>query len=384
MSAQDVALSSPRSSSLTVGLALFSMYFGAGNLIFPLLVGQAAGTNSWFAIAGLTLTAVAVPLLGLAAMLLFKGNLHQFLGRIGKSPAFLIMLLLQLIAGPLGVIPRLITLMHATVKPYLFNVSLPLFSIAMAAVIFLCTFRKQNLVHLLGAILTPFLVLLIAVLIIFGICSPSTSELVAPPPAWNSFFQGLLGGYNTMDLIASFLFATVLLPHFPKGTANPQKKMVTSILIAGSLLFLTYVGLCLIASTHANGLHSSSEELLGAIAYKLLGPIGGGIAAVAILLACLTTAITLASIFSDYLKKDICKERISTSTSLLLTLGITLCMANIGFGGIASFLGPILQVIYPGLIILSLLNLLHALYGVKIVKTPVFLAFAVSLLIFLF
>src|SRR5579859_7269674 len=99
-----------RSSLLTTGLALFSMFFGAGNLIFPLLIGNFAGSNVWFAIAGLGVTAVVVPFLGLAAMVFFQGDLHRFFGRVGKVPGMLLLFLLQLILGPFGVIPRLVTL----------------------------------------------------------------------------------------------------------------------------------------------------------------------------------------------------------------------------------------------------------------------------------
>jgi LIVCS family branched-chain amino acid:cation transporter len=122
--------------------------------------------------------------------------------------------------------------------------------------------------------------------------------------------------------------------------------------------------------------------MLSAIAIKLLGPSGGCIAAVAVITACLTTAITLASIFADYLRKDLCKGKINPSMALLLTLAMTTVFANLGFEGIAAFLGPILQIVYPGLILLTVLNLLHALYGYSMVKIPVFLMFAVSAIIY--
>lgn len=382
-----------RSSLWTTGLALFSMFFGAGNLIFPLLIGNSTGQSAWFAISGLAITAVAVPFLGLAAMVLFQADYKRFFGRLGKIPGMLLFLLLHLILGPLGVIPRLITLMHAIAKPYLLDMPPMLFGAWAALVIFLCCCKRQYLIGLLGAILTPILLLSLAALMFFGLSDVSAAN-PAHPPAWDSFLQGLLGGYNTMDLIAAFLFATVVLPHFQKETAYSVpgqsrrpllQKVFLSSLIAASLLLLTYVGLAWVSSYHTWTLGSSypPEELLGAIANKLLGPAGGCIAATAILMACLTTAITLTSIFADYLQKDLCKGKIKPPFALILTLATAMIFANLGFAGIAAFLGPILQVIYPGLIVLTVLNLLHSLYGFHMVKTPVCLAFVGSFLIIL-
>ncbi len=381
----------PPSSLFTTGLALFSMFFGAGNLIFPLLIGKVVGENVWFAIAGLGLTAVIVPFLGLATMVLFKGDHKRFFERLGKIPGMLLLLLLQLILGPFGVIPRLVTLMHAMAKPYLFDMSLPIFSILAAILIFVCSFKKEKLIGFLGMVLTPVLLLSLAALVFFGLFNGS-SFTPAPLSAKDSFFEGLVGGYHTMDLIAAFLFATIVLPHFQKNEGPLQakssmlKKMFLSSLIAASLLFFTYLGLALISAYHGWSLDPSfpPQQLLSAIAMKLLGPLGGCLAAVAVITACLTTAMTLAAIFSDYLRKSICKEKISPMASLSITLAATTLFANLGFGGIAAFLGPILQIVYPGLILLTILNFLHSVYGYRMVKFPVFATFAVSAAIYLF
>ena len=381
-----------RSNLFTAGLAIFSMFFGAGNLIFPLIIGESVGSNVWFAIIGLGLTAVVVPFLGLATMVLFQADYHQFFGRIGKVPGMLLLLLLQLILGPFGVIPRLVTLIHAMASPYLFNQSLMLFSIFIAVVILGCSFKRQKLIGYLG-MLTPILLLCIAILVVLGLIDGSSLNPIAPS-AGESFLQGLVGGYNTMDLIAAFVFATVVFPHFQQDVAieNPLqrrrsilKKMAFPGMIAASLLLLTYVGLCLISAFHAGTLHTSHppEQLLNAIAIKLLGPAGGFIAAIAVIVACLTTAMTLTAIFAEYLRKDLCKEKISTPLALIVTLVITTLFANLGFGKISAFLGPVLQIVYPGLILLTILNLLHHLYGLRMVKLPVFLTFACSAIFYL-
>ena len=376
------------SNAFTTGLALFSMFFGAGNLIFPLLMGQNMGKNMGFAIFGLCITAVIIPLMGLIVMILFKGDIKEFLGRMGKIPGLLVLLLLQLILGPLGVIPRLITLMQASIRPYFSSLSLLTFSLISCFIIFLMTFKRQKLIGILGKYLTPILLVSLGALIAAGFIHE---------PSWNSafiskgdsFLQGLITGYNTMDLIAAFLFSSLVIPHFQINNTSQNtnkknwpffKKMLLSSLIAAFLLFMTYLGLCLIAARHAGFFSETikAEDILSAIAIKLLGPLGGLIASLTIMTACLTTAITLTSIFSDYLKKDIFKDRVSSKVALIITLFLAATFSNFGFEGIASFLSPLLQIIYPALILLTFLNLMYALYGFKNVKTMLILLFVAS------
>ena len=400
METQQQAIPQEKGSNVSlfaIGFALFSMFFGAGNLIFPLLIGKSVGQHWGDAVLGLSLTAVIVPFLGLAGMIFFDADCKRFFGRLGAIPGFLLLLLLQLILGPFGVIPRLVTLMHAIVKPYFVELSLPLFTFIAAALIFLCSFRRQNLIQILGVILTPILLVSLTCLFLSGFINISSTPLVIVPRL-ESFLEGFLGGYNTMDLIAAFLFATVVLPYFKQEMhADPSKaiskeqkkelsqKMLSTSVIAASLLLFTYVGLCFISAYHGSATtNSSSEELLATIAFQLLGNVGGFIAAVAIVTACLTTAITLTLIFADYLQKDLCREKISSQAALIITLIITGCFANLGFANIAKFLSPILQICYPGLIVLTLLNILYYFTGFKMVKTPVFLTFLGAAIFYIF
>ncbi len=375
-----------KTSPFTAGFALFSMFFGAGNLIFPLLIGKSVGENWAYATIGLGLTAVLVPFLGLAAMVFYDADYYKFFGRLGKVPGYLLLLLLQLILGPFGVIPRLFTLMHAITKPYFFDIPLFYYSLIAGLIVFLCTVRKQNIIALLGIVLTPILLLSLLGLFFSGLISPSVHHNTDVTP-WNSFMEGLLGGYHTMDLIAAFLFATVILPYF-KNTSQESmpRQLLTSSLIAAGLLLFTYVGLSFISAFHglSHGDLLPSEELLSNIAVKLLGPVGSFTAAMAVVTACLTTAISLSTIFADYLQKDLFQGKISPTLSLVITIAIAVGFANLGFTGISAFLSPILQIVYPGLIVLTILNILHHFYGTRIVKTPVFLTFAASALIYFF
>lgn len=372
----------PKPSVLSTGLALFSMFFGAGNIIFPLIVGKLSGTETPYAILGLGISAVAFPFLGLVAMMLYSGNITSFLSRMGKWPAFALLFVLQMSQGPAGAMPRLVTLMHASVKSYLPNLSLLGFSIFICLTVFLLTIRPQKIIHLLGVVLTPLLLLTLGVLVVVGsIWAPEAQPVLESSSHY--FGQGLKLGYQTMDLCAALLFATMILPHLSQGTTDPKvvrRRMTHASLIASVLLMVTYVGLCWISAHHSWTLGDvAPEDLLQRIALKVLGPFGGVVAAISIFLACFTTAISLAAVFSSYLRNDLFKNRLGNGAALAFTLGVTAAFATMGFGGIVKLWGPLLEALYPALIVLCVFNIAHRLYQVKSIQPPVFFTLGVAL-----
>jgi LIVCS family branched-chain amino acid:cation transporter len=375
--------SQPKISILSTGLALFSMFFGAGNLVFPLIIGKSAGDQTPAALMGLGLSAVVFPFLGLIAMMLYGGDLKAFLHRLGKWPAFALMFVLYMSQGPFGSMPRLITLMYASVEPYAPVLSLSFFSILMCAALFFMTFRKNKIIELLGVILTPILLLTLAALVFVGMWNAPQAPL-AIEGASHHFTQGLKGGYQTLDLIAALLFATVIMPHLAQGTdpkdggRQIRRRMTQASLIAAGLLMASYIGLCWLSAHHSwtLGADIAPVDLLHAIAHKILGPIGGLIATIAVFMACLTTAISLGAVFADYMRQEIFKEKVSSTAALLITLGATALMANLGFTGIMKILSPVLEILYPGLIVLCLVNIAHSLYRLRPIKAPVFLTLA--------
>ncbi len=383
---------SHRLSFVAGGLALFSMFFGAGDLIWPLILGGASGDKNFFSMMGLLVTGVSLPLMGVLAMMLFQGDYRTFFGRIGRVPGAVLLFVVQVVLGPLGSIPRLITLSYVSLKPYLFgDIGLALFSVLACGVILLFNLRRQRVVGLLGLVLTPALLLCLGAILIIGLVNPPAPHTIVMSDG-QAFNSGLLVGYNTLDIIASFMFAPLVLSHFrdeaaADGETDPLiarrrlfRKMVRAALLSAGLLSAMYIGLTYLASFYTQLLPAghAPEERLSAIAHFLLGPEGGFLSCIAVALACLTTAIPMTAIFADYVQKDLCRNKIGPLFPLLLTLGITGCIANLGFGGIAAMLGPILQVLCPGLIVLSVLNILHKLYEVKMRKLPVFATFALS------
>lgn len=378
---------------VATGLAMFSMFFGAGNVVFPLAIGKYAADQNFFAVLGLLITAVGVPFLGLISMTLYNGNYVHFFERIGKIPGFLVALVIMGLIGPFGATPRLLTVSYSTVVMYFPGIDLSIFSILSCLLIFLLTYKKNSILDILGYVLTPVLLLSLAIIIIKGIVSASTLPLSDHQP-WETFLLGLNEGYQTMDLPGALFFSSVVLaclegadPHHPEKGKN-YRHLILMTLKAGAvgmtLLALTYIGFSYVAAFYSQELEGiSKDRILGSLAVQILGPYASFIAIVAVALACLTTAIALVVVFTEFLHYDIFKEKIGYIPSLLITLVITYFVSSWGFEGIAKIVTPALQMTYPALIVLSFVNLLHKLFHFKPVMTPVYVTFAISLIMYL-
>lgn len=377
-----------RSTTLTTGLAMFSMLFGAGNIVFALAVGQYAQDKNFFAILGLLITAVGVPFLGLIAMTLFNGDYKTFFDRIGKVPGFVVATIILGLIGPFGAIPRCIALSYSTSKMYLPDISLPLFSVFACLFIFLCTFRRTSILDIMGYILTPLKLGSLSFIIIKGLFS-SPEAPMATHNELAVFLKGLKDGYQTMDLLATFFFCSVVLDCLRKNIdvsdSSNYKKLIGITLkaccIGAGLLATIYVGFSYVAAAYSGTLgHVSPEDLISQIAIQVLGHNAGLVVSFTVTLACLTTAIALTTVFAEFIHKDLTNNKLSYPIALIISLLITYGVSTLNFTGIISLLAPILQLCYPALITLCLVNILHKLYQFQPVKIPVIVVFAGSLI----
>lgn len=371
---------------VTTGLAMFSMFFGAGNIVFPLMVGQFAGNMAWWAIGGLMVTAVGVPFLGLLAMTFYDGDHHPFFKRIGTVPGYLVTLFIMIVIGPVNAIPRCISLSHGTISMYVPGLSSLTFSIIACAIIFLATFKKSRVVDLLGDVLSPLLVVSLGVIIVKGLLVHPVAPVVDAGSGKMLFF-GLYQGYNTMDLLGTFFFSGVIINGlrqiFPKekSPAVFAHYALQASIIGAGLLGAVYMGFGIVASYYGNVISDLSPEvLLGTIAQIVLGSAGGLFVSMAVALACLTTAITLVVVFAEFLQEQPLFNRMGYQYCLVMTLVVAGIFSNFGFSWIVSMMVPILKVIYPALIVLSAVNLLHKWKGLQSVKIPVYATTVISLL----
>lgn len=370
---------------VSTGLAMFSMFFGSGNLVFPLVVGQTSHGHYGLATIGILLTGVLVPFLGILAMLLFNGSSSDFFGRLGKPATFWFPLIALSLMGPFGVLARCITVAHGAFKLIFPTSPLWIFSIAGCGVIYLLTIRNNRIVPLLGSVLTPVLLLSLTAIAAFGLASADWPA-VANTSAWPSFKQGVFQGYQTMDLLAAFFFSAFVIKHLKDHQSVQQGTPILSIffkasLIGAGLLSAIYFILVLLGAIYAPQLALvPPQEMLGFVAQAALGPWAAPVVCLAVVLACLTTAIVLTSLFADFFRKEVTRDQVSNSTALLVTLAIAFFTSTLEFSGIAKILGPILEVIYPALIVLTVLSIFHKLWGWSTVRIPIAMAFALKLL----
>ncbi|MBS4168395.1 branched-chain amino acid transport system II carrier protein [Parachlamydia sp. AcF125] len=370
------------------GLAIFSMFFGAGNVVFPLVLGQMAGDQIFAALPGLLLTSIGGPLFGLFGTILYKGDYKAFFSRTGRIPGYLLMLVCAGLLGPFAVMPRCVVLTYASFQPYFPELSLFSFSILFGIVALACTVKRDTILSLLGGFLSPVLLGSLALIIYQGMNSsprdlPSFTQNPLKP-----FGNGLLVGYDTMDLIASIFFAftvwKLLREQFQTTDIQDSRLVKQTTIAAGCLgglfLGLIYVGLSLVAALHSPVINDvPPESLLSTLCFHLLGPFQGDIATLAVALACLTTVISLGVTFAEVLQKEFSQLQISYSFAIILIMLWTTIFANLGFSQLMSIIHPIVSVCYPAIIVLTFCNVMHKLYGWTTVKLPVFATFAVTL-----
>lgn len=381
---------------VSVGVAIFSMFFGAGNVVFPLLLGQQAGDQVGMALFGVILTAVGAPLLGLFGCVLFSGDCKAFFYRIGSIPGFILVCLLMALLGPIGVMPRCFTVAYGAVHPYFPSLSLAAFSV-MAGLLTLGLIAKRRLVlPILGNVLSPLLIMLLGVIVFIGLAD-MPSLPASQFTAMAAFKEGLTAGYFMMDLLAALFFAVsiwmLLQEKWHTKTDHLQdpalmRVYIKASLIGGLLLALVYLGLSICAAAFGDVIaQARPEQALSALAIHLLGPKLALGANCAIALACLTTVMGLTVAIGDVIHVEMegtivaKKLRYRYDVMIISIIAITVLFSNLGFKGIMSFLNPIVSLVYPAIIVLTICNIAYRLWGFSYVKGPFYATLAITLLL---
>ncbi|MES2253205.1 MAG: branched-chain amino acid transport system II carrier protein [Pseudomonadota bacterium] len=350
---------------LTAGFAMFSMFFGSGNLIFPLLIGFQSKSLYIYAIIGFSITAVCVPFLGMLGMMKFKGDRKEYFSVLGKTPAFVLILLMLMLMGPFGIIPRCVDVSYGGFELMYPALPLWLFSAFFCSLIGALIWRTNSIVDIIGLFLTPIklgsYILLIVVGILFS--NPINHSEMVPT---SSFFLGLHKGYQTMDLLASFFFASTIYYYLKNalGKNATDAKLVhmgmLASLVGGILLAACYIGLVMLGHLYSPFLvNVPHESMLTVIAQKTLGAYAVPFIAVTMAVSCLATATILAALFADFVKEDICKNKISRPQAIVFTIIASFSMSLLGFDAICNWLGYILEFIYPFLMAFSIYQLLN-------------------------
>ena len=360
---------------LYLGSMLFGLFFGAGNLIFPVHMGQEAGANVWPAIIGFLITGIGLPFLGIIAIGISGENgLFDLASRVHKGYGYFFTVALYLVIGPFFAMPRLAaTSFEIGLTPFVAEnqktLFLAIFSILFFALSWWFSRNPSKLLDYVGKFLNPLFLVLLAILIVMSFVKPMANIhdiTVLGKYRDHAFFTGFQNGYNTLDVLASLAFGIIVVNTLKnKGvtkkstiTADTFKSGAISVLLMGIIYsFLSLMG------TMSMGKFDLSENggiALAQIAHYYLGTGGSIILALIVVVACLKTTIGLTTAFSETFAELF--PGLSYSTLIAGVSIIPCIIANIGLTSIISYSTPVLMFLYPLAIILVLLGVSGPLF----------------------
>lgn len=360
---------------LYLGSMLFGLFFGAGNLIFPVHMGQEAGANVWPAIIGFLITGIGLPFLGIIAIGISGENgLFDLASRVHKGYGYFFTVALYLVIGPFFAMPRLAaTSFEIGLTPFVAEsqktLFLAIFSILFFALSWWFSRNPSKLLDYVGKFLNPLFLALLAILIVMSFVKPMANIhdiTVLGKYRDHAFFTGFQNGYNTLDVLASLAFGIIVVNTLKnKGvtkkstiTADTFKSGAVSVLLMGIIYsFLSLMG------TMSMGKFDLSENggiALAQIAHYYLGTGGSIILALIVVVACLKTTIGLTTAFSETFAELF--PGLSYSTLIAGVSIIPCIIANVGLTSIISYSTPVLMFLYPLAIILVLLGVSGPLF----------------------
>ncbi|MBY7142101.1 branched-chain amino acid transport system II carrier protein [Virgibacillus sp. NKC19-3] len=362
------------SSTAAIGVMLFALFFGAGNLIFPAELGQNAGMNLWPAVIGFLITGVGLPLVGVLAISYSGSNdLQELSSRVHPIYGILFTSLLYLTIGPFFAAPRTGTVAYEVgIMPFISEENsqmvLFIFTFLFFAATLLFSLKPAKIVDNVGKILAPGIVVLLGILLIMVVTQPM-GAIESPQEGYRSgaFIQGFLEGYNTMDAIASLVFGIIVI-HAIRAMGVTSKNGILRITakaggIATVLLAVIYIGIAYLGATSTStfGIFETGGPVLSSAASYYFGALGSILLAIVIILACLTTSIGLVTANAEFFHKLI--PKISYKAFVIFFATITFIIANFGLENIITYSLPVLMFVYPLAIVLMLLAFLSRLFN---------------------
>ncbi len=381
------------SSYIFVGSMLFGLFFGAGNLIFPVHMGQEAGSNIFPTIIGFLLTGVGLPFLGIVALGVSGcPNLYSLSSRIHPIYAVLFTAALSLTIGPIFALPRTGSVSYEIgLAPYISagsqTLALFIFTLLFFSVALIFSLKPNKILLWVGKILNPLFLIFLAILIITAFCNPMGNGVF--PPAHDAFVSapfshGFTEGYNTMDALASLVFGVIVIDtlrdlglHQPGEIAAGTLKagIVTIVLMSIIYTCLSYIG---VFSANQFAISANGGIALAQTANYYLGTVGAVLLAIIVTIACLKTAIGLITACSDIFCKMF-PNSLSYHKYVFLFTAVSFIISNVGLTQIINLAVPVLMFLYPLCITLILLALLSPLLGQArpiYISTTIFTIFA--------
>lgn len=363
---------------ILVAGTLFGMFFGAGNLIFPVHLGQLAGSNVVPAILGFILTAVGIPILGVAAIGITRSDgLQTLASKVGRRYGTVFTCLLYLTIGPFFAIPRCATTSFTTgILPLLPDTALEAWALLIFSAVFFgfvlfFSLRPGKITLWIGKIMNPVFLIFLAVLVVAALGNPGASvSAVVPDPSYQSgvLFSAMVEGYGTMDAIAGLAFGIVVIDmiHAMGVTADSQvaRETLGAGVLAGILMAAIYIATILMGA-QSRGLFPISENggiALAQIAGHYLGSAGSFILAVTITFACLKTSVGLVTSCAEAFVRMF-PNRLSYRSWAIVFTAFSFAVSNVGLSAIIGYSLPVLMFLYPLAITLILLALTGNWFG---------------------
>lgn len=369
---------------IIIGFALFSMFFGAGNLIFPPFIGMTSGSDWLTSFLGFVLADVGIILLSINAVAK-AGSFQNVVGKAGKKFGISLEVIMMLCLGPILVIPRTAaTTFEMSIAPLTSSVNSVIFSILFFGLTFVLTVRPTKVMDIIGKFLTPILLLALGVLISKGIISP-IGELSSNNND-GLFVNGLTQGYQTMDALGiGGVTALIMTSFISKGYTDKKENIsmtLKSALIAGCGLVIVYGGLAYLGATVSTMYDASISQtaLLVNITNSLLGKNGIILLGIIVAFACLTTSIGLTSVTAKYFE-DVTNKKLKYTHLVAFICIFSSIASNLGVDRIIAIAAPILTIIYPVSILLVLMSTFNKCFTkLSVFKCSAYATLLISLL----
>ncbi|WP_017208750.1 branched-chain amino acid transport system II carrier protein [Clostridium beijerinckii] len=358
--------------NLLIGSLLFGLFFGAGNLIFPVQMGQQAGDHAFTATIGFLITGVGLPILGIIASALSKSeSLFDMARPISSRYASIFTCLLYLTIGPLFAIPRTATVafevgIHPFISDGYLKLGLIIFSLIFFAFTIYFSLKPGQILDWVGKYLTPIFLVLLSILLIATFVNPMGQASQFPAQgnyATHPLFTGLLDGYNTMDALASVAFAIIIISNIQKlGVKNPQSIAIETCksgLVSVIGMTIIYGSLAYMGATSLGSVNRADNggSILSMVSNHYFGFTGQILLAFIVGIACIKTAIGLITSCSEMFS-EMFPNSVSYKKYAVLFTVFSFIIANFGLSNIIQLSIPVLMFLYPLVITLILLSLL--------------------------
>ncbi len=356
--------------TLIIGFALFSMFFGAGNLILPPFLGFKSGSDWFLVTIGFAITAVIIPILGILAHARLQGTMYDFGKKVSPAFSLLYCLIVYTISISLPA-PRTASVTHEMAIAPFFNISSLVTSSIYFGLVFLFVINRSKILNLIGKFLTPLIIIILFLIIGIGIFSSHTE--MNPSLFKTPVVDGLLEGYQTFDAIGAIVVGGVLIISLNiKGLTEfkEKKELITKAgIIAGLGLLSIYGGLIAVGALYNSqfGEEITRTQLLSDLSLNTLGNIGTTFLSVLVALACFTTAVGIITGTADYFKGLFKESQLAYLITAIIACGLGIVVGQFDVYYIIKVAVPALMFIYPITIVLILLNVLPEKYANPII-----------------